>query len=832
MSALSGPAGFLPLAAFVVALAACYTPRADPLPGTDVSRPDGGAGGRGGGAGVGTGGQLGQVGSPGSDGPVSEFDASSCEPGKHLCAGACVDNRSPMTCGTSCDPCTMVAGAASVGCDGSKCVVTCPPGKKHCFNECIEEASTCNTTCPFGQNPCGGVCIDATSLSACGASCTVCPMALNGKSTCDGESCQLLCDDGFHRCGDACVSNNDVKTCGSSCSACASVDGGEATCDGTKCGGRCPPGKKLCAGACITESMVCGGCPPGRNECNGTCVASNDVNFCGAACRQCKVPANGVAVCNGVDCDFTCKNGFHKCGPDCIANDRQCNGSCINGLKPCGTACVSPATCCTNGKTGCAVCESCDGGVCKPQGDGTQCGNGLVCRSGSCGSCGGNGQPCCPGNNCNSTFACNAGTCAPACVPGGSCGTNPGANNCVNGVFACASATATRHCADGPTKKTSGSCQGGNVCNGAGNCVAACQPGNPCPTNRGRDNCLNGITACASPSANPTCEDNPASKKTSGACQNGARVCNAAGSCVEGCQGGQACNTNPGRDSCLNGITRCSSAAASPTCDDNSNSKKTSGSCQNGGGVCSSNGACVPPCAAGGACATNPGRDNCLNGIFTCSSATASPVCSDNQNSRRTSGTCQGGARVCNASGMCVSPCVPSTEVCDNRDNDCDGAVDENITESCPGECGTNGTRTCTRGTFSACMGAAQRIACYPDVDGDGRGADAPPVMMCNCGGGTVSNKDDCDDNDQRAYKGSTIFGQSPRPQSGSFDFNCDGSITVDPAFRTVQRCNTLCEMVTRPATRDDCGEPSAHACQLGGAGCMSSDSGMTIGCR
>jgi len=46
--------------------------------------------------------------------------------------------------------------------------------------------------------------------------------------------------------------------------------------------------------------------------------------------------------------------------------------------------------------------------------------------------------------------------------------------------------------------------------------------------------------------------------------------------------------------------------------------------------------------------------------------------------------------------------CTPSAETCNNRDDNCNGQVDENVTESCT-EGGQSGTRTCTAGQWGAC---------------------------------------------------------------------------------------------------------------------------------
>jgi MYXO-CTERM domain-containing protein len=61
-----------------------------------------------------------------------------------------------------------------------------------------------------------------------------------------------------------------------------------------------------------------------------------------------------------------------------------------------------------------------------------------------------------------------------------------------------------------------------------------------------------------------------------------------------------------------------------------------------------------------------------------------------------------------------------SAEICDGQDNDCDGQIDEELTQACTSACGS-GTETCSFGTWAGC--------------------DAPPVMPEVCDG----SDNDCD---------------------------------------------------------------------------------------
>jgi len=77
--------------------------------------------------------------------------------------------------------------------------------------------------------------------------------------------------------------------------------------------------------------------------------------------------------------------------------------------------------------------------------------------------------------------------------------------------------------------------------------------------------------------------------------------------------------------------------------------------------------------------------------------------------------------------GSCVGAVYPVTEICDNKDDDCDGSIDEDLTRptTCGlGECaGNTGTETCTMGiwgddTCNPFYGAAPEI-CNDGIDND-----------------------------------------------------------------------------------------------------------------
>ena len=143
------------------------------------------------------------------------------------------------------------------------------------------------------------------------------------------------------------------------------------------------------------------------------------------------------------------------------------------------------------------------------------------------------------------------------------------------------------------------------------------------------------------------------------------------------------------------------------------------------------------PCVTGVGGACDPGVSACVDGIVSCAATAATlevcngvdddcdgtaddgldcagePCCFDDD----CDGVC--GAALTDETGACAPPAAFGDEVCDDRDNDCDGEVDEGF----------------------------ERRALYVDADGDGYGDEtADPYVTCTSPDGFVENADDCDD--------------------------------------------------------------------------------------
>ncbi len=109
-------------------------------------------------------------------------------------------------------------------------------------------------------------------------------------------------------------------------------------------------------------------------------------------------------------------------------------------------------------------------------------------------------------------------------------------------------------------------------------------------------------------------------------------------------------------------------------------------------------------------------------------------------------GVCHAGVQSCEPNGeltkwgSCVGAVVPSAEVCNGVDDDCDGQVDEALVQACSTACGT-GTETCSAGAWGLCTARqpTPEVCNGLDDNCDGQ-VDEGLVQACSsaCGAGSM----------------------------------------------------------------------------------------------
>jgi hypothetical protein len=93
--------------------------------------------------------------------------------------------------------------------------------------------------------------------------------------------------------------------------------------------------------------------------------------------------------------------------------------------------------------------------------------------------------------------------------------------------------------------------------------------------------------------------------------------------------------------------------------------------------------------------------------------------------------------------GPCPDGAAPSDDICDGKDNDCDGKTDEGLTRPCgpmaQGAC-KPGIETCTAGAWGACTGAVEPKAEVCDAASVDENCDGAHNEGCTCVEGTMQS--------------------------------------------------------------------------------------------
>ncbi len=147
--------------------------------------------------------------------------------------------------------------------------------------------------------------------------------------------------------------------------------------------------------------------------------------------------------------------------------------------------------------------------------------------------------------------------------------------------------------------------------------------------------------------------------------------------------------------------------------------------------------------------------------------------------------------------------CIPVTETCNGLDDNCNGQVDENLTETCT-ESGVSGTKTCINGQWGACQ-----TTCTPAVETCNGKDDDCDGLVDESDDGQPLKRDctnDCGPGTEVCAGGQFTSCTAPQPKTevcNGIDDDCDG--VVDNGFDCAKGeqgvCGTdvgACEFGTR----------------------------------
>ena len=637
-------------------------------------------------------------------------------------------------------------------CDGEIDEDSCEDG-----NPCTTDL--CDAFAGCGYVPAPGPCDDGNACTA--------------DDACQGSTClgglPLVCED-----GNPCTTDTCDPSVG-----CQSLDN-IAPCNDKDA---CTALDQCQDGACVgTGALPC----EDGNACTDTtcdsavgCTYAKNTDACddGNACTTGDVCAGGFCSGAGVlscDDENPCTND--QCDP-ASGCKHQNNSSLCSDENPCTTVDVCAAGACVG--TAPLSCE--DGNPCTTD----------ACDPAVPAGCTNvdNSAPCTDGNACTAPDVCSGGSCAAGAEVGCDDGKPCTIDQC-NPATGCEHTPTLGACEDGDACTTGDSCSGGICVPGAQ--PLPCDDGNPCTD----DACLSPGGCAFVPNTAP-CSDGNACTKGDTCAES---LCTA-GDGVLNCDDGNVCSTG----SC-DPTLGCVQANVPGGCDDGDSC--TSGDqCQ--GGFCV--GGPTKSCSDGNPCTD----DLCVAGECSNPENTYVETCYTGAPETLGKGLCEAGTKTCagGAFGACEGQVLPAGELCDGKDNDCNGQPDDG------GACCTTVGLACGAGT-ECCTGTCDVNCCTGTCPADGWVCNGNSAEQrdysCNAAGGCahqVTSTQDC--------------GTSGPTSS----YQCSGQ-TVQQQFLT-KGCNGgSCTSSTSWTAVTTCGATCGSWCNAGQAGCGPAPSGTkAAGC-